>query len=512
MNVNELTQMAILGTARSPLPPMQSDPAPLSAALKAAASAGGAEDQLLAAAAIYAAYETCGATPPAAKDPPAPAAPSDARPSCSRAAGDLLWQILSLTNTATKQQLAVEWCTAADRTAQRVPHALLPPLLDYAAATRAVREVVQQVIDHRGQWLIAQNPRWQFAAGAQENVESLWTTANADQRAAALKRLRESDPLKARQLVESTWKEDGADERASFIEAMRTGLSLEDEAFLETALDDRSKQVRAAAAELLSSLAGSQLVARMIARVEPLLSFKPKTAAGILKRSKPAEIRAELPPDNFDPPWARDGVIEKPASQIGRRQWWLQQMLAAVPPSHWSSKWDISPADAVAGAAGDYAGVLIDAWTKAAERHRDIEWIAALLAHPPRDRAAMPKYDLLKQLPPQRQQAMLQALLIDKLDASALARILGALSGEVDPDRAEALIAAVEREVASTGVDYNYALSAILEALVHRLPPQVYESLLTRWTGPVWEANRKALDNFFSTLSLRRNIMMEFAP
>jgi hypothetical protein len=512
MNVDELTQMAILGTARSPLPPMPTDPAPLSAALHAAASAGGAEDQLLAAAAVYVAYETCGATPPSANIPPAPAAPTDARPACSRAAGDLLWQILALTNSSTRQQLIAEWCAAADRAAQRVPHALLPPLLDYAAATRAVREVVQQVIDQRGQWLVAQNPRWQFAAGAEENVESLWTTANADQRAAALKRLRESDPLKARQLVESTWKEDGADERASFIQAMRTGLSLDDEPFLETAVDDRSKQVRAAAAELLSSLAGSQLAARMVGRVEPLLSFKPKTPGGMLKRSRPAEIRAELPPDNFDPAWARDGVVEKPASQIGRRQWWLQQMLSAVPPSHWSGKWDISPADAVAGAAGDYAGVLIDAWTKAAERHRDIEWIAALLAHPPRDPGTMPRYDLLKQLPPPRQQAMLPSLLVDKLDASALATILGALSGEIDPDRAESLIAAVEREVASTGVDYNYALAAVLDALVHRLPPQVYESLLKRWTGPVWEANRKALDHFFSTLSLRMKIRMEFAP
>jgi hypothetical protein len=150
MKLDELTQLAILGTGRNPLPKMQGTDATLGAALSAAASAGGAEDQLLAAAAVYAAYETCGAVPPKTNDAPRDAAPPDARPCCSRAAADVLWQILALGNNATRQQLTIEWCAAADRARRRAPHALLPPLLDYAAATRAVRDAVQSVLDHRG--------------------------------------------------------------------------------------------------------------------------------------------------------------------------------------------------------------------------------------------------------------------------------------------------------------------------------------------------------------------------
>ena len=124
--------------------------------------------------------------------------------------------------------------------------------------------------------------RWQFAAGAREDPRAIWETGTPEQRVSAIRRMRETDPGGARELVGTTWKSDGADERAKFVEAMRTSLSPDDEPFLEAALDDRSKQVRSAAADLLARLPQSAFVERMIERAEPLLAFTPGTARGKL--------------------------------------------------------------------------------------------------------------------------------------------------------------------------------------------------------------------------------------
>src|SRR6185503_19756432 len=165
-----------------------------------------------------------------------------------------------------------------------------------------------------------QNPRWQFASAETVDAKSVWETGNAEQRVSVLKRMRETEPAAARELIESTWKQDGADERTKFVEAMSVGLSQSDEPFLEAALDDRSKQVRGAAAELLAELPASAFVARMIARAEPLLSFQAGTSGGILKRAKPPKLGVTLPAEQFDKSWLRDGIVEKPEKRMGQRQ------------------------------------------------------------------------------------------------------------------------------------------------------------------------------------------------
>jgi hypothetical protein len=511
MNFDSLTQQALLGTVRSPsVPPLSSDDATLQTAIATAQADGAPEDQLLAAAAILSAYERCGAVPaPAAAAPLAPA-PADRQPSCSATAAALLEQILARPNTPSKQSLAQEWIAAATRVGRRVPHALLPILLDYAAASRAMREPIQPLLDERGQWLVSHNPRWRFAARDEEAVESLWINGLREQRTAALKRLREIDPDKGRQLIQSTWKEDIAEERAGFVEALRVGLSPADEPFLESALEDRSKQVRTAAAELLSTLPGSALVARMIARLEPLIAFHPKGAAGLLRSAKPARIEVQLPPDAFDPAWARDGILETPPGRMGKRQAWLLQMLSAVPPAYWARKWGLDAAQCLAAATGDHAKLMIEAWTKAAERQGDASWLEALLLDALQGKRGQPKLGSLKPLPAERQRAILVQLLPMKMETSALVEVFHSIDCQLDPPLDAAAIKAVEQQLGTT-TQYNYTLPAILEPLAHRLPPGSCQSLLQRWTGPAWEVNRKALDAFFLILQTRQRIVTEFA-
>ena len=139
--------------------------------------------------------------------------------------------------------------------------------------SRALRSAMAQVIGTRGEWLMHLNPRWQFTATGGEDLPQVWTTGKREQRIAVITRLRESEPSAARDLVQSTWKEDAADDRASFLESLKISLGKDDEPFLESALDDRSKGVRAAAADLLARLPDSAYVRRMIERAEPLLNL-----------------------------------------------------------------------------------------------------------------------------------------------------------------------------------------------------------------------------------------------
>src|SRR5262249_36488677 len=77
--------------------------------------------------------------------------------------------------------------------------------------------------------------------------------------------------------------------------------------------------------------------------------FRPPRAG----RSGSGAVEVRLPPPRFDPAWAHDGLVEEPPAgrKLGRRQWWLAQVIAAGPPSHWEARFSASAAALVAAAA-----------------------------------------------------------------------------------------------------------------------------------------------------------------
>jgi hypothetical protein len=511
--LDELVKTALVGTSRAQ-PSLTAVNGTIGNTFNAVKS-GGMERQLLAAAAIASAYESCGWTPFEQTSVPEPAAP-DSRAACSRRAGEILEQILAMTNTPTKQFLLDEWLGHADRAGTRPPHRLLPALLDHGASYAAVRPLIANVMDARGQWLVAQNPRWQFGVAERYNLESLWNTGTREQRVAAIRKLRAADPTKARELIASTWKEDGADERAAFVEAMNISLSIDDEPFLEAALDDRSKQVRTTAAELLARLPESGLVKRMIERVGALLAFTPAGKGGMIRKGKPATIAVTLLKE-FDKAWLRDGVTEKPAERIGQKQWWLLEMLSMVPPAHWSRTWQCAAEDCVtAASSAEFGKVLLAAWNNAAERHPDPQWARALLLHAVNkgeDRGDV-RVELLNALATEHQQQLLADVLggSSQLEFETVGRIIATARFGFDSRSATAAVEQIDQHVKSNRAGgYDYQLPLVLEAFALRAPPEVHDDLAARWTGPGWEANHKALDQFLQTLHVRRDIQREFA-
>lgn len=458
------------------------------------------ESRLLGAIAIASQYEACGRLPQ-----PAPqqidAAAEEIVPASSRRAGELLGQILAMPNTPTKEHLTAEWLGFAIAGKKRVPHRYLPALLH--EANRNIRPAIVEAGGVRGAWLMRANPRWQ-AAAQEQDPQALWSTGTRDQRLAVLVRLRNQDPAKAQELIASTWSEDSADDRAAFVAAMGEGLGGEDEAFLELALDDRSKQVRAAAAELLATVPRSAYVGRMIERAEAMLKLQPT------RGRKSAVIEVTLPPDKLDAAWVRDGIVEKPQGGMGRRQAWLMQVAGSIPPTHWSQKWGLTPAECVAAPTGEFAEVLLAAWNRAATRYPEPQWIAELLRRALREHRDPLPFALLNALPYDQQQALtLEVLETRGFDADGVFELIQMIRFGLNVDCARALFQRIESPGKAQAAVYSAVLSTILREAAIRLPPEFHDELAGRAGATLLEANRKALDELLQILLIRRDFRRE---
>src|SRR5205814_2317622 len=110
------------------------------------------------------------------------------------------------------------------------------------------------------------------------------------------------------------------------------------EPFLEAALDDRRKEVRRAAADLLARLPGSRLRRQMEERLRPLIA---------LKRGMLGGLRFEITlPEQCDAGMTRDGIgSETRPSGVGEKWCWLAEMISMAPPAFWCESWGKRPAE-----------------------------------------------------------------------------------------------------------------------------------------------------------------------
>jgi hypothetical protein len=278
-----------------------------------------------------------------------------------------------------------DWLAAVAAKGRRVPGERLADLLALGQRQQALRSAIIRVIGRCGRWLAAQNPEWSYAlqlsfdtgsgpgpdvSAAPAPSDRLWQTGDRRERLLLLERLRGIDPARASALVASTWTQDPAADRALFLELFVQGLSMEDEPLLESALDDRRKEVRQQAVQLLGRLPGSRRCARMIERARLLLQWTPEMEE---------QIQVVLPA-KCDQAMERDGIVPKPPAGTGVRTWWALQILSGVPLSHWAEQFNRTPAEIVhANRSADWQGLLLEGWTRALQRFPNRIWANLLL-------------------------------------------------------------------------------------------------------------------------------------
>ncbi|MFF1292016.1 MULTISPECIES: DUF5691 domain-containing protein [unclassified Streptomyces] len=379
----ELVTTALLGTDRRTPP--------------GAAPGRAAPVALLDAAATQTVRRRAGLRPAPAAARPEPA-PEDARPALPAAAARRLSMLLAdrpgtggggRRGTAPDlMELLPQWLATANVRGFAAPPEMLPALLDAARGRTDLRPAALAFAGPRAVWLARLNPDWRFALRAApggdpalphprdtDRVRQLWQEGLFAERVALLAAIRAREPAAARELLVTTWATERAEDRLMFLDSLRTGLGADDEPFLEQALADRSRNVRATAAELLSALPGSALAARMAVRA---------TACVALDRTRETPTITVEAPFECDASMERDGVVPKAPAGRGERSWWFGQLVEAAPLGTWAARLGgRSPQEIVAlPVTDDWRAELHAAWCRAAVRQRDAAWARALLGAP----------------------------------------------------------------------------------------------------------------------------------
>ncbi|MEU9389141.1 DUF5691 domain-containing protein [Streptomyces sp. NPDC048324] len=359
---------------------------------------------LLDAAAVQTLRRRAGLRPAPAAAQPEPAA-EDPRPPLPAAAARRLALLLTdrpgtgggrRGSAPDLMELLPQWLATANARGFAPPPEMLPALLDAARGRTDLRPAALAFAGPRAMWLARLNPDWRFALRAapgggtplprledEERTRRLWQEGLFAERVALLSALRAREPAAARELLATTWPTERAEDRLMFLDSLRTGLGPQDEPFLEQALADRSRNVRATAAELLSALPDSALAARMAVRAGACVAVDHTGAAPTIVVEAPHECDAGM---------ERDGVVAKAPAGRGERSWWFGQLVEAAPLAVWSGRLGgRTPAQIVAlPVADDWQGELHAAWCRAAVRQRDPAWARALLGVPSAPEAGGP--------------------------------------------------------------------------------------------------------------------------
>ncbi|WP_033339357.1 SWIM zinc finger family protein [Catenuloplanes japonicus] len=331
----------------------------------------GPAEALLEAAAVAVVCQRSGPAPSPDVEPDAPAG-AEPRPPVTPAAARRLAQLLSGAGVPgggdVAQRLLAEWLRIAAAHGLRAPASSLPALLDAGRRSTALRPALALVAGARGGWLAERHPDWRYllTEATATADEADWATGSPGARLAYLVALRERDPDAARELLTAGFDAEEPEQRARFVAALATGLSTDDEPLLERALDDRRREVRQAAAELLAALPGSALRARMTGRALDAVRLD----AGRLVITPPAACDAAM---------RRDGIAPKPPRGVGERAWLLEEVVARTPLSTWTGAFGLDPAAITAlPVADDWALTLHKGLSRAAVTERDPAWVMPL--------------------------------------------------------------------------------------------------------------------------------------
>jgi hypothetical protein len=364
MNLTELARAALLGVRNvAPAVPATGD-AEADALAARLVPPDAPEAGLLRQAALLALAERAGQVPVRPDIPDYVPCPDDPAPVLPEAAAAILHRVLG-------GHLPEVLPILLDETARRgfrLPPALLPELLDLGRKPDQRRRVVDLACA-RARWLAAQNPDWAYLP-APEPPEVTFATGQPAARRAALREWRGRDPAAARAALAAGWPKEPPNERAGLLEALAEGLSAADEEFLESALNDRRKEVRKAAAALLARLPDSRLVARMRERAVACVRLEQNR----LIVEPPAEYGRDLERDGIDP--------DSDVSGLGQRAAWLMRILAAVPPAEWRGRFEL-PLPRLLGLAAEheFGSAVRLGLARATEKFHDVgcagDWLAA---------------------------------------------------------------------------------------------------------------------------------------
>ena len=460
---NSLTSIATLGTNRAAPPleklwPIGDLPLPT----------GSPERAFLRAAAMAYLWQISGTRVAAAAIPESdPAPPLEERLVSEKAA----WRLARMLN-GDHRDLVPEWLALASRAQAAVPPHWLPMMMEKLEARE--RSVASPVLGRRADWLAKRNSAWARTLASHEPAEERWLNGTLEERRVELAAVRALDPSVGREWLQRTWQTDPPQARTAFLETMRIapGLSDADEPFLETALDDKRRDVRVAAVECLCQLPNSAHARRNFERLHTLVRLD-APGSGLLGKLRRRRLEIQLP-ESLDKATARDGINAKPPAQqkIGERAYWVMQMVSMARPAQWCERLNCDIDTFLdAALATDYGADLLIALCEAAGRYHDAAWILALCTRllvsqsPPgaqKDGTRMMPA-LVAAAPAANQDAILKALLSagKAADLDLLQTVLAGVEVEWGAGTTARAFELLEERLRTDTLNYSYARNTL---------------------------------------------------
>ena len=196
-------------------------------------------------------------------------------------------------------------------------------------------------MDERDRAVFALDERWaarirRFAQRDAPPDPARWEDGDAQERADHLARLRRTDPDAARALLaDGAWLKARAPEREQILDALAIGLGPADEQILEERLDDRAEAVRGRAAELLSRLPSSALIARAEALAERHVVVTRRALRAPAVELHDIEMTDALARDRYP------AKAHRTSASLAR----LEEVIARIPTWRWPDLVGISAAE-----------------------------------------------------------------------------------------------------------------------------------------------------------------------
>ena len=385
------------------------------------------------------------------------------------------------------------------------PPESLPSLLEQALTDPLFWRTIEPAVGPVGHWLIGRHPHWRALTPG-----GPWSTGTAIERRRLFAHLRQTDPGRAMRLLSDDWPQLGFREQVDFLDLLEPTLGPADEPFLEARLDNRRREVRRRAADLLARIESAALPQRLFGKLNRYLRI-----------SEDERLQVELP-DHFDATLLRDGITEKspPGQPAGRREGWLLQMLARVPPAWWTEAFTNDPAECIrlflqAGR----QELWLTALGEAALRYRDAEWMEALLLYwEENDREGPWKNSLPEQLMDALSAEAFHRLALQLLrrrgrlpGAGSLTAHLLSRSRHAWPEQLSVLfIRSLQQWLAELPPFQSAppAYRAQLEAAAYHSDPGLLDQLRRGWPlqAPSWRLWEKEVETFLNTLMFRREM------
>jgi Family of unknown function (DUF5691) len=395
-----------------------------------------------------------------------------------------------------------------------LPPEMLPDLLDQCLTNPELWSKLRFTIGERGEWLIQQNPDWQSLTSLPQKIE--WETGSSDQRIALLKHLRKQEPEKVVPIIETTWEEDSLKDRVHFIETLEINLSKKDDPFLEKCLDNNRKEIRKAAAKLLTLLPDSELVHRMFDRLKDLMILK----SGALKKSK---LEVSLPENDIDE-LVRDGI--DPAVQWykgGLKASRLGQMVAIVPPSFWEKYFKKNTEETLQlFIRSNWSELLLQALSEATFKHKKEKWMQVIVTfwienHNRQRWDSFTPKKILEVLPAPLFNNLAIVSLKPKdniFDENApITEILKSSNHFWENELTLKVIQKMQDWIAGASSGYwsGWHLRTILNQAAYACNPNLFETLQKGWTtnSYIWTSWERDIDNFLSVLKFRKEMIEE---